>query len=262
MSFGVECAEINLITGTRCCAEHWKETWIIDPFIVEKKLLKSLCRSVEQYWQEFVLNCWETILYQPWWNDSVYWKSRCGSARTELKMWCTIVVNRGFTTRVKDEQTVCTVCTVQNVWWKKSESGEVTGSTYSLRTAVSQYPSLFGDRSDNQNMYAQCVRLDEWAQGGMRSNRQYVLSTYCSVTQVRFLYHKHFRCSFNTHKYILRRSCHGELKPHTLGCYQWLLGNEIERIVWHRSTYWVRTAGHFDLLGWSDLIERIKQRWW
>jgi hypothetical protein len=41
-----------------------------------------------------------------------------------------IVVNRGLTTRVKhqhrdsdDEQTECTVCTVQNVWRKKSESG-------------------------------------------------------------------------------------------------------------------------------------------
>ena len=43
----------------------------------------------------------------------------------------------------------------------RSETGEVTGSTYSVRTAVSQYPSSFGDRSDNQNMYAQCVRVDE-----------------------------------------------------------------------------------------------------
>ena len=33
----------------------------------------------------------------------------CGSARTER-------INRGLTTRVKGEQTVCTVCTVQNVW--------------------------------------------------------------------------------------------------------------------------------------------------
>jgi len=39
--------------------------------------------------------------------------------------------------------------------------GEVTGSTYSVRTAVSQYPSPVGDRSENQNMYAQCVRVHE-----------------------------------------------------------------------------------------------------
>ena len=37
-------------------------------------------------------------------------------------MWCAIVVNRGLTTRVWGEQTVCTVCTVQNVWWKKYEA--------------------------------------------------------------------------------------------------------------------------------------------
>jgi hypothetical protein len=45
--------------------------------------------------------------------------------------------------------------------------GEVTVSTYSVRTAVSQYPSPFGDRSDNQNMYAQCVRVE----GGMNELR-------------------------------------------------------------------------------------------
>ena len=37
---------------------------------------------------------------------------------------------------------MCTVCTVQNVWWKevwvRSETGEVIGSTYWVRTAVSQ----------------------------------------------------------------------------------------------------------------------------
>ena len=58
----------------------------------------------------------------------------CGSARTELKMWCAIVVNRGLTTKVKGEQTVCTVCTVQNVWWKKSESGVKRAKWPAVRT--------------------------------------------------------------------------------------------------------------------------------
>jgi hypothetical protein len=58
----------------------------------------------------------------------------CGSARTELKMWCAIVVSRGLTTRVWGEQTGCTVCTVQNVWWKKSESGVKRAKWSSVRT--------------------------------------------------------------------------------------------------------------------------------
>ena len=58
----------------------------------------------------------------------------CGSARTELKMWCAIVVNRWFTTRVRGEQTVCTVCTVQNVWWKNSESGVKRAKWPAIRT--------------------------------------------------------------------------------------------------------------------------------
>ena len=64
-------------------------------------------------------------------------------------MWCTIVVNRGLTTRVKGEQTVCTICTVQNLWWKevwvRSETGEVTSSTYWVRTAVSHTQELLED---------------------------------------------------------------------------------------------------------------------
>jgi hypothetical protein len=39
----------------------------------------------------------------------------------------------------------CTECVVKEV---------------SVRTAVSQYPSPFEDQSDNQNMYAQYVRVD------------------------------------------------------------------------------------------------------
>ena len=38
------------------------------------------------------------------------------------KDWA-IVVNRGLTSRVEGEQSERTVCTVQNMWWKKSESG-------------------------------------------------------------------------------------------------------------------------------------------
>ena len=57
-------------------------------------------------------------------------------ARTELKMWCAIVVNRELTTRVKHQHrekwwwdrvywVYCTECVVKEVWvrwWKKSES--------------------------------------------------------------------------------------------------------------------------------------------
>ena len=70
--------------------------------------------------------------------------SFCGSAWTELKMWCAIVVNRGLTTRVKGEQRECTVCTVVKEVWVRCETGEVTVSTYWVRTVVSQYRSLFG----------------------------------------------------------------------------------------------------------------------
>jgi hypothetical protein len=49
-------------------------------------------------------------------------------------MWCVIVVNRGLTTRVWGEQTGCTVCTVQNVWWKKSESGVKRAKWSAVRT--------------------------------------------------------------------------------------------------------------------------------
>ena len=76
-----------------------------------------------------------------WWWRKWWW---CGSARTELKMWCAIVVNRWLTTRVKHqhretmmircEQTECTVCTVQNVWWKKSESGVKRAKWPAIRT--------------------------------------------------------------------------------------------------------------------------------
>ena len=59
-------------------------------------------------------------------------------------MWCAIVVNRGLTTRVKGEQRECTVCTVVKEVWVRCETGEVTVSTYWVRTVVSQYRSLFG----------------------------------------------------------------------------------------------------------------------
>jgi len=56
--------------------------------------------------------------------------------------WCVVVVN---VINYKCEQTVCTVCTVQNVWWKiwvKCETGEVTWSTYWVRTAVSHHSNF------------------------------------------------------------------------------------------------------------------------
>ena len=80
-------------------------------------------------------------------------------------MWCAIVVNRGLTTREKrSEQTECTMCTVQSVWWKKSESGVKRAKWRMCHSTLS-----LGDRSDDQNMYVLSVRIDEWAQGGMRS---------------------------------------------------------------------------------------------
>jgi hypothetical protein len=54
----------------------------------------------------------------------------CGSAGSELKIWCAIVVNNGLTTTVKGEQIECTVCTVVKEVWVRCELGEVTGSTY------------------------------------------------------------------------------------------------------------------------------------
>ena len=83
----------------------------------------------------------------------------CGSAWTELKMWCVIVVNRGLTTRVKGEQTVCTVRSLSQEWNGRSDRQCVL-STYCSVTV----PLSLGDRSDNQNMYAQCVRVDEWCE--------------------------------------------------------------------------------------------------
>jgi hypothetical protein len=93
----------------------------------------------------------------------------CGSARDWADDDCVTVVNVCVNYKSVSEQTVCTVCTVQNVWWKevwvRSETGEVTCSTYWVRTAVSQCLSPFGDRSDNQNMYVHSVWVGEWAQG-------------------------------------------------------------------------------------------------
>ena len=65
-----------------------------------------------------------------------------------MRLWlCAIVVNRRLSTRSKHlhrdercEQTECTVCSVQNVWWKKSESGVTRAKCHS--TEVSQYPLL------------------------------------------------------------------------------------------------------------------------
>ncbi len=62
--------------------------------------------------------------------------------RSTLFAGSKIVFNRGLATTEKDEKwTECTVCTVQNVWWKKSESGVKRAkwqAVWTVRIAVSQ----------------------------------------------------------------------------------------------------------------------------
>ena len=108
--------------------------------------------------------------------------SACGTARTELKMWCAIVVNRGLTTIVKHQHrekedkmwtdrvycVYCTECVVKRSLsqeWNGRSDRQYVLSTYCGVTV----PLSLGDRSDNQNMYVHSVRMNEWAQGGMRS---------------------------------------------------------------------------------------------
>ena len=75
--------------------------------------------------------------------------SQCGSARTELEMWCAIVVNRWLTTREKHQHRVkddkmwtdrvysvyCTECVVKEVW-VRCETGEVTGSPLEIDQTI------------------------------------------------------------------------------------------------------------------------------
>ena len=80
------------------------------------------------------------------WHHAAYINSKygyCGSASDWADDDCVIVVNMCINYKSVSEQTECTVCTVQNVWrkevWDRSETGEVTCSTYWVRTEVSQY---------------------------------------------------------------------------------------------------------------------------
>ena len=58
----------------------------------------------------------------------------CGSARTELTMWCTIVVNRGLTTRVKVNRQCVLYVLYRMCGEKKSGSGVKRAKWPAVRT--------------------------------------------------------------------------------------------------------------------------------
>ena len=96
---------------------------------------------------------------------------RRGSARTELKMWCAIVVYKSVKHqhRESDMNRQSVLCVLYRMCGEGSLSQVWNGRSdrqYVLRCHSTR---SLGDWSDNQNMYVQSVRVDEWAQGSMRS---------------------------------------------------------------------------------------------
>ena len=71
------------------------------------------------YCQFFNIYCWFLDI----WNSKYIFSNSCGSARTELTMWCTIVVNRGLTTRVKVNRQCVLYVLYRMCGEKKSQSG-------------------------------------------------------------------------------------------------------------------------------------------
>ena len=92
--------------------------------------------------------------------------SWCGSASDWADDDCVIVVKVCINYKSVSEQTVCTVCTVQNVWWKESETGVKRAKWHSVRTEyVLRFHSasllLEFDQTIKTCMYIMCGWVNE-----------------------------------------------------------------------------------------------------